>query len=375
MFQLTKANINQKPNVMNFQAEDVLLLSPLFLIFGFVIAYLILPVIINVVKIKRLFEKVSVRSSHVTPVPSFGGVSFFIVILLSLSFAGQIYSGNQVLALLPGVIVVFFTGLKDDMTGTKPLTKIYAQLLAGISLILYPQFEITHLNGFLGIFDISAGIMFPLGLIIIIFFINAFNLIDGIDGLAALVGIVIFLCYSVIFALVNDWLMLSVSLSLIGAFVAFLRYNLSRNGKKIFLGDTGSLLIGFIIIAFTLYIMSNEYAKQLTFIAPVQNIPIILIAILFVPIYDALRIFIDRMSQKRSPFSADRGHLHHIVLDRFQLSHRRTSFVIALLNVLLVLVVTIVCHYFSQLMSILIFALIIAFISIYLFALAKKMKA
>lgn len=360
---------------MNFHFENILLLSPLFLLFGFLVTYLIIPVIINVVKLKRLFEKVSERSSHSLPVPSFGGVAFFIVILLSLSFAGQIYTGNQVLALLPGVIVVFFTGLKDDMTGTKPTTKIYAQLIAGISLILYPQFGISDLNGFLGIFEISDWVMIPLALLIIVFFINAFNLIDGIDGLASLIGIVIFLFYGVIFTLVGDWLMLSVSLSLIGAFIAFLRFNFSRKGKKIFLGDTGSLLIGFTIISFVFYIMSKEYATQLTVIVPVQNLPLVLIAILFVPIYDALRIFIDRIAQGRSPFSADRGHMHHIVLDRFGFSHRRTSFIIAILNVMLVLTMVVVCHYNSQFISALVFILIISLISVYLYSLAKKLKA
>ncbi len=103
--------------------------------------------------------------------------------------------------------------------------------------------------------------------------------------------------------------------------------------------------------------------------------PLVLIAILFVPIYDALRIFIDRISQGRSPFSADRGHMHHIVLDSFGLSHRRTSFIIAILNVLLVLTMTVVCHYNSQLISALVFVLIITLISVYLYSLAKKLKA
>lgn len=359
---------------MKYQFEDIFLLSPIFLLFGFLVVYLIIPVIINVVKLKRLFEKVSDRSSHSSPVPSFGGVAFFIVILLSLSFAGQIYAGNQVLALLPGVIVVFFTGLKDDMTGTKPTTKIYAQLLAGFSLILYSQFNIVNLNGFLGIFEISEWIMIPLALVIIVFFINAYNLIDGIDGLASLIGIVIFIFYAIIFGVVGDWLMLSVSLSLIGAFIAFLRFNFSKNGKKIFLGDTGSLLIGFAIISFVIYIMAKEYSTQFTFVVPTQNFPIILISILFVPIYDALRIFIDRISKGRSPFSADRGHMHHILLDSFGLSHRRTSFIIAILNVLLVLTMTVICHYNSQLISVLVFCLIIALFSIYLLSLSKKIK-
>jgi UDP-N-acetylmuramyl pentapeptide phosphotransferase/UDP-N-acetylglucosamine-1-phosphate transferase len=239
-------------------------------------------------------------------------------------------------------------------------------------LLLYSQFNIVDLKGFLAIFEISEWIMIPLGLLIIVFFINAFNLIDGIDGLASLIGIVIFLFYAVIFMLVGDWLMLSVSLSLIGAFIAFLRYNFSRKGKKIFLGDTGSLLIGFTIISFVFYIMAKEYSTQLTFIVPAQNLPIILIALLFVPIYDALRIFIDRISKGRSPFSADRGHMHHLVLDRYGFSHKRTSFVIAILNVLLVLTMTVVCHYNSQIISALVFVLIITFISFFLFAMAKK---
>lgn len=354
--------------------EHILIISVLFLLIGFILSYLIIPVIINVVKTLNLLEKVSDRSSHTCPVPSFGGVAFFIVILIALGLSGEIYDRTQVLALLPGVLIVFFTGLKDDLTGTRPITKIIMQLLASASLVAYPQFNIVDLNGFLGIHQISEWLMFPLSLVVIIFFINAFNLIDGIDGYAGLIGIVIFSFYAFIFAMVRDWLMLSVCVSMIGAFIAFLRYNFSKNGKKIFLGDTGSLLLGFVIITFVFYIISKDYAHQLTYFVPEQNLPYVLLAILFVPTFDASRVFITRLINHKSPFKADRSHMHHIILDGFEWSHKKTSFVIAVFNMLLVVLITFICHFNSQLISASLFVIIIVSITIFLNSLSKKIK-
>ena len=354
--------------------EFILFFTILFFLLGFSLSYLILPVIINVVKSLDLFEKVSDRSSHNCPVPSFGGVAFFIIISFALGFSGEIYDRTQVLALLPGVLIVFFTGLKDDLTGTRPLTKIVMQLLAGASLVAYPQFNISDLNGFLGIHQISEWLMFPLSLLVIIFFINAYNLIDGIDGNAGLIGVVIFSFYAFIFGFVGDWLMLSICVAMIGGLIAFLRFNFSSYGKKIFLGDTGSLLLGFVIIAFVFYITSKDYAHQLTFFVPEQNLPYVLLAILFVPTFDALRVFITRLINNKSPFKADRSHMHHIILDKFEWTHKKTTFVIAIVNVILVALVTIICHYNTQLISASLFVLITVFVTMFLNRQVKKIS-
>jgi UDP-N-acetylmuramyl pentapeptide phosphotransferase/UDP-N-acetylglucosamine-1-phosphate transferase len=114
-------------------------------------------------------------------------------------------------------------------------------------------------------------------------------------------------------------------------FIAFLRYNLSTD-KKIFMGDTGSLFIGFIIAAFVIYLMTSDYPKLLSGVHS-PNFGVFLIATLYVPVFDSIRVFVARSMEGRSPFSPDRNHIHHLLMDRFELSHRQTTARILLLNI------------------------------------------
>lgn len=194
--------------------------------------------------------------------------------------------------------------------------------------------------------------------------INAYNLIDGIDGLAAMVGIVILIIYATIFYMTNDYFYFLLSLTLNGCLIAFLKFNLAPidSNKKIFMGDTGSLIVGFIISVLTLKFLalSPDSAKQnLPFL--IENIPLIAISILIVPLFDTARVFTIRLASKRSPFSADRNHTHHILIDYFKMSHRKASLIIGGFNLIFVYLFIILgsSSYNSWLITILVITVIL----------------
>ena len=203
----------------------------LFFTSGFLLTYFLTPVISNVVKVRRLFEKRNDRSSHSVMVPSFGGISFFVVFVMALSFAEQFFTSSRAYYLIPPALIIFMIGLKDDLTGVGARNKIFGQLLATSLLFLSSDFQITELWGWLGIHHISLWISIPLAYAVVIFFVNAFNLIDGIDGLSSSLGAFFFSFFAVFYFLRHDYTMLMVCVAFVGMFVAFLRYNLSPNGS------------------------------------------------------------------------------------------------------------------------------------------------
>ena len=153
---------------------DTILQSLFFFALGLGITYALLPSVINVVKVRRLFEKRNDRSSHANPTPSFGGVAIYISLFLSLSYAEHLFSDNLAIYLITGLTVLFFIGLKDDLTGVGPKNKIIGQVLATSLLFLSSDFQITEIWGWLGIHHISLWISIPLSYAVVIFFINAF---------------------------------------------------------------------------------------------------------------------------------------------------------------------------------------------------------
>lgn len=286
---------------------------------------------------RRLFEKRNDRSSHSVMVPSFGGISFFIVFVMGLSFAEQFFTYGRAYYMIPAALIIFMIGLKDDLTGVGARNKIFGQLLATSMLFLSSDFQITELWGWLGIHHISLWVSIPLAYAVVIFFINAFNLIDGIDGLSSSLGIFFFSFFAVFNFIRHDYNMLMVCVAFVGMFIAFLRYNLSTD-KKIFMGDTGSMFIGFMLSAIVIEIMSsnfNEYVQSMQ----ASNFPHVLIAVLYIPVFDSIRIFIARVAEGKSPFAPDRTHIHHLLMDYHGWKHPKTTFIIVLLNVGIMLLV------------------------------------
>jgi UDP-N-acetylmuramyl pentapeptide phosphotransferase/UDP-N-acetylglucosamine-1-phosphate transferase len=199
-----------------------------------------------------------------------------------------------------------------------------------------PGFVIHSLNGFLNINEIPYYLYLIIAGFMMLTIINSYNLIDGIDGLASVVGIVIMVIYTTIFYLSGAYFFALLSITVNASLMAFLGFNLSSD-KKIFMGDTGSLITGFIISILTIKFLAlkPQVYSELPFL--LENAPLIAISILIVPLFDTARVFAIRIANKKAPFSPDRNHTHHVLIDYWGLSHRQASFLIGCFNLLFVM--------------------------------------
>lgn len=287
-------------------------------------------------------DKPNSRSSHLKRTPTLGGVSFFYTLVFALFFLRGWSENDEAMFFIPGLTILFIIGLKDDLVVLSPYTKLAAQLISIAFILSNEAFMVHSFHGFFGVHDIPTFVSYIIGGFIMVTIINAYNLIDGIDGLAAIVGIVILIIYSTIFYITKDYFYLLLSLTLNGCLIAFLKYNLSSSSEeKIFMGDTGSLIVGFIISVLTMKFLALPSGKleELPFL--IENIPLIAIGILIVPLFDTARVFTIRLANRRSPFSADRNHTHHILIDYFNISHKKASLIIGAFNLVFVYLVII----------------------------------
>ena len=271
------------------------------------------------------------RSSHKEKTPTLGGLSFFVSLIFTLFLLRPFDSDSVGINILSGVGVLFFVGLKDDLTGVNPSTKIIGQIIATLILFFGSGLKITTLNNFLGITDIPYWFSILISCAIVMAIVNSYNLIDGINGSAAMVGIVIFSAFAYVFddAEMNFYFLLS--LLSISFLLAFLRYNLSAK-KRVFMGDTGSMIVGFLIAVLAIKFFSlNTELLESAVITP-SNKVWVLLSIIFIPFFDTTRVFTTRLLRHGQPFKADRSHIHHVMIDYMKLSHSQASLLLAAIN-------------------------------------------
>ncbi|WP_050784930.1 glycosyltransferase family 4 protein [Capnocytophaga sp. oral taxon 338] len=334
------------------------LLSFFVVLQSFIVSYLVIPRIIAIVKIKNLMDNPNRRSSHKEKTPTMGGVAFFASLLSSFYFLQEYDTYKLGLSLVIGLLILFYIGVKDDLIGVAPRTKIIGQILAFMFVIDSQELSIMSLDGFLGVYELPLWISYFLGVFIIIAIVNAYNLIDGINGSASMLGIMIFSIFSFIFYQTKDYYFVLLSLSCIGCLLAFLRYNISKT-KNIFMGDTGSLLIGLIIGICTLRFLNLSVENLALANIKYYNKYVLIFIILFIPFVDTMRVFLIRIFKHRSPFFADRNHIHHIMIDYMKLSHIQASLVLTLFNFIVFILFYIANLYLSTIVLFILFILFI----------------
>ncbi len=321
---------------------------------SFVLTYHVIPKIIGVITYKQLMDHPNERSSHTYQTPSLGGIAFYITLVIGIFFIQDWDMHNISISLLVGLVVLFIIGLKDDLVVLSPKTKFIAQLIA-ISFLLYnSSFHIQSFHGFLGIYEVSTWITIPLSAFVMLSIINAYNLIDGIDGLACVVGILFFTFMGLFFFVLGELFFAAVSVIMTGVLFSFLFYNVSKK-NKIFMGDTGSLIVGYLIGALVVKLFSFSSLTLEGLPIQTENIPLVILSILFIPIFDTTRVCTIRILQKKSPFSPDRNHIHHLLIDCLQISHRRTSFFLGLYSFTFILTIIFLAGILNQMQIALIF--------------------
>jgi UDP-GlcNAc:undecaprenyl-phosphate GlcNAc-1-phosphate transferase len=302
----------------------------LMLLFGFGATFYIIPKIIAVVVYKQLMAEPNERSSHTKQTPHLGGVGFYIVLSLGLFMLRDIDSSDLSPYLLAGMLVLFVLGLKDDLVVLGATSKFSGQLVALTFLVLSPSMQQINLHGLFGQLEIPFAMAIVITYLIGIAVINSLNLIDGIDGLAASVGIVFFGAMSWFTYSVDHPFMLAFSMLNIGILLGFLPYNMSPR-KKIFMGDTGSMILGLAITFEILYLLNLDYISAPKLDIKPKNTLFVIIGMYFLPLFDTSRVILIRLFKKKHPFKADRNHIHHILVHRLGFSHRRSSWLLFLL--------------------------------------------
>jgi UDP-N-acetylmuramyl pentapeptide phosphotransferase/UDP-N-acetylglucosamine-1-phosphate transferase len=304
------------------------LTSLLVVIFG-------IPSVITVAKQKGLFDKPDHRKLHVNKVPRLGGLAIIAGFSIAVSIWGiptEIASRLQYLQ--AALIVLFFSGLKDDIVVLTPIKKLMSQLLAAALVVVGEDIRITSFYGLFGVTELNIWVSYILSVFTIVVITNAFNLIDGIDGLAGGLGVIISITFGLWFNLIDQVGWSIISFSLAGALIGFLVFNF--NPAKIFMGDAGSLCTGFLLsIMAVQFIEFNRPEVQNYY--KITTAPVIAIAILVIPLFDTFRVFTIRLFKKKSPFSADRNHLHHMLL-KTGLGHKEVSLVLYIVNIIFVLI-------------------------------------
>ncbi len=296
---------------------------------AFIITFLAIPSIIRVSVIKNLFDEPNERKSHVASIPTLGGLAIFAGVVFSYTFWSAGLENTSTQYIISAIVVLFFIGIKDDIVELTAHKKLYGQIMAAIIIVMFADIRITSLYGILGIYQIPYWFSVVVTIFTILVVINAFNLVDGIDGLAGGIGAIAAFTFGLWFYNYNQIALCILSFSLFSSLLAFLVYNFSP--ANIFMGDTGSLIVGLILAVLTINFIELSF-DALPYAFPFRSSPAMAVAILIIPLSDTLRIFIVRMLSGRSPFQADRNHIHHQLLD-LGLSHREAALTLYLVNI------------------------------------------
>ena len=320
----------------------------IFIVAGFILSALmgrlIIPRILVISLRKRLFDIPDFRKIHHRPISRLGGVTFFPVIMLVMcaitliglhikGFSDQFFSNHivdEMLCLTAGLVLLYIIGVCDDLIGVRYGRKLLVQVFAA-SFLPFAGLYVVDFYGLFGVDVVSPFIGIPLTVLLTVFVTNAINLIDGIDGLASGLCMIALLIFGTAFALNGVWMYSLLVFVCLGVLIPFFLYNVFGNaehGSKIFMGDTGSLTLGFILSLF-----SVKYILLLsTDSSAVSGTPIVWVfSLLLVPCLDVCRVVLNRLQRKANPFKPDKTHIHHKFL-MMGFSPRRSLVLIQLIS-------------------------------------------
>ena len=296
---------------------------------AFMITYVAIPKVIFFAEKLRLLDEAGIRASHKGSVPIFGGIAIFTGIIFSLLFWADI---ENIQYLLVSILIVFFVGIIDDLLEISPFKKLVGQVIATFIIIYLGDLKIDNMHGVLGMYDLPIWIGTLFTVFVVIVIMNGFNLIDGVDGLAGGIGVISSFSFGVIALLMGQSDMAIVAFTLMGALLGFLRYNFFP--AKIFMGDTGSLVVGMILSI--LAINCIRYGLVTETIKSPNKGPLLAIVILAIPLFDSLKVFVARIIKGRHPLYPGREHIHHTLLS-LGFGHKKTSFILCLLAISLII--------------------------------------
>jgi len=279
-------------------------------VMAFVLTLIFIPPVIFMVKRLKLFDRPNARKEHSVPTPTFGGISIFAGMMVSLLFWFKFYNHPSIITFFLSMVLLFGVGIMDDLKDLAARYKLVIE--AGLaSLLAVSGIRITSFGGLFGITELHIIAQYLITVVTIVGITNAFNLIDGIDGLAGGLGFMSLVTLGIFLTISKDLNYAMIAFALAGALLGFLYFNF--NPARIFMGDTGSLMLGFIIAVLCVQLMKINSIHP---IPVVPNIYVFTLGIVMIPVFDTLRVFGTRIWKGRSPFSADKTHIHHLITNK-----------------------------------------------------------
>lgn len=309
---------------------------------SFFAGILITPILIQALRKANIGDVPGGRKIHKTFIPSMGGIGFVVAAAIAMSIWGWYFPLPEIRYLLGAIVIVFFVGLRDDMVEMKATRKLLGQLIAVILVVISSDIRIKDLHGFLGIGELNLIVSYGFSAFVLLAVTNAFNLIDGLDGLAGTVA-------TIAFSLLGSWFFINglesyalLSFTLLGGILAFLIFNWYP--AKIFMGDTGSLTLGFSLGALLIAFMEYNAALPTGNIWKFEPVFSTAIALMIFPLYDMARVFTRRISQGKGPMTPDKSHVHHFLM-RMGMKHSQVALLLGGVQLVFVLIAFILKDY------------------------------
>ena len=307
--------------------KHLLLISAMSIVGSFLVTNSSLPFVIYFSKVKKLTAKINERSSHTEAIPNIGGLGIIAgiyITTLTISFFCLNYEEIKfIVALFIPLMFLFFIGFKDDMIGLSAKAKLLTEIITSLVFIILTDYKIDNFYGLFGVHEINYVISILLSVFVFVITINSYNLIDGIDGLASGIGILALSVFLILNIEIENSVAIILCSSVIGSLISFLRFNLNSGNKKIFMGDTGSLVVGFLISVILILSLDFEQSSKSSF----KNIPVLVLAAMSYPYVDTLRVMIIRKLKKRKFYQPDKNHIHHKLLE-FGFTHKKSTLII-----------------------------------------------
>ena len=319
-----------------YTSEKILLYGYSGLLFAALMSMYFVPALRKLATAKNFTDSPSARKSHSLQVPFLGGVAVYLSAAIPIATLA-IFSidlqqlSSKTLLLGSGALTLLLVGVIDDIIGMKALSKLAFQIVIASIVLYILQFNIGNMNGLFGLYELPHMITMMLSLFVYVVFMNMLNLIDGIDGLASGLSLIAFTFFAYIAYSSESTFNMLICMSSIGSLLPFIYHNMFSD-KKIFLGDNGSLVLGFTLGFLALELLTKDNSATTSALG--VNTSLVLMSLFSFPLVDTLRVFMIRMSRNRSPFSPDKNHIHHHLL-RLGLSHRQATSLILFYTVLI----------------------------------------
>lgn len=312
---------------------------------AFFVVVLTMPSLIKVARMKHLVdEPTEERKLHERSIPTIGGIIIFAAIIFSYSLwfptahevldaslsdfrvlyaeMGAAYGDFKIM--IAAMVLLFFIGVKDDIIGFSPAKKLVGHFIVAYILVVMGDIRIRNMHGILGLYELQHEVSIAFSFFTYIVLVNGFNLIDGVDGLAGGIGFISAMAYGTWLFWAGDVALALLAFTLAGALLGFLIFN--AHPARIFMGDSGSLIIGAILSVLAMRVVDHDISRLPDWLRTVPT-PLFAMSVIAYPLVDTFRVFIVRIAHGTSPFHADRNHIHHRLM-ALGLGHRGTVLVL-----------------------------------------------